>query len=228
MAALGPLQVRLSSPPATAEMRLAILSKMFNADITEEEDVLKKDGFVAYFAHWYEDQCNDRTGPIATMTHEDLLNIVCLLKDPNETLTSIKVKVRNLNLYLQNDDQIDSAITLSARLWSISSVGDLKQCLSLGSNLVWQNGTLVDTLRSHHAPLSENPSDRTKIPRIFNAANLERIGGIKIHWTSNLLDHLQMTNDDKTVSIFHQLSFLKLHLQLDRYDITPRVLHESC
>ena len=38
--------------------------------------------------------------------------------------------------------------------------------------------------------------------------NVERIGGLRIIWTSNLADHLRLHDDDTRLSIFHHATFL--------------------
>ncbi|KAF8854411.1 hypothetical protein BDZ45DRAFT_597067 [Acephala macrosclerotiorum] len=54
-------------------------------------------------------------------------------------------------------------------------------------------------------------TEQVKLEKIFNARNLEQIGGIKIRWTSNLADHLRMRDDDTAVELFHYVSFLRCH-----------------
>jgi hypothetical protein len=66
---------------------------------------------------------------------------------------------------------------------------------------------LVNTQIAPQTMMREN----VKLEKIFNARNLERIAGIEIRWTSNLVDHLRMRNDDTAVEIFHYASFLMFH-----------------
>ncbi|KAK2033069.1 hypothetical protein LX32DRAFT_610940 [Colletotrichum zoysiae] len=47
--------------------------------------------------------------------------------------------------------------------------------------------------------------------KIFTARNLWLIGGLKIHWTTNLADHLRLSDEDQTISIFHLQSFLQFN-----------------
>jgi hypothetical protein len=150
------------------------------------------------------------------MSHCELLDIVGLLKDPTNTRESIMEKIPQRVSGLQNSMEIENALILAARIWSISAIGDLQQCLSFGSTVPWSSGTLRDILKNYYFP-SPMHVESVKIPKIFNAVNLNRIAGIEICWTSNLLDHLQMTDDDKTVHIFHLATFLKLHKIVERY-----------
>lgn len=188
---------------------------MFDIQMTEANYQSREEGFESYFTHWYEEQCSDRTGPIAKLSHEELLQIVELLKDPAATYDSIKATVPQKIPSLQTDAQVETGVVLAARIWSISSIGDLKQCLSFGSNVAWRSGSLSDILMDYYT-FPPKTAENFKIPKLFNAVNLSRIAGIKICWTSNLLDHLQMTDDDRTVHIFHHVSFLKLHQSVRR------------
>jgi hypothetical protein len=215
MAPLDALQGRLLSPPIELHTRLAILNKMFDLQLTEANYESLEAGFESYFTHWYEEQCSDRTGAIAKLSHEDLLQIVELLKDPTATYDLLKETVPRKIPVLQTDVQVESGLILAARIWTISSIGDLKQCLSFGSNIAWKSGSLRNTLDDYYV-LPPKSGENFKIPKLFNAVNLNRIAGIKICWTSNLLDHLQMTDDERMVHIFHHVSFLKLHLRAGR------------
>jgi hypothetical protein len=209
------LQERLTTPTVTPSERRAILNEMFEVGITEDKYECFAEGFGSYFVHWYEEHCGDRRGPIAKMSHRQLLDIVELLQDKTLTRESIMAIVPRRVSSLQSETQIEDALILAARIWSLSTIGDLQQCLSFGSTVTWSSGTLGDTLKRYYLSSSQ-PVESIKIPKIFNAVNLDRIAGIKICWTSNLLDHLQMTDDYQTVHIFHLVSFLKLHKTVER------------
>ncbi|RYC58296.1 hypothetical protein CHU98_g7910 [Xylaria longipes] len=58
--------------------------------------------------------------------------------------------------------------------------------------------------------------DKPQIGRIFTALNLRKIGGMRIEWTGNITDHLRLADDDKTVSIFHCVAFLKFQRKVHR------------
>ena len=52
---------------------------------------------------------------------------------------------------------------------------------------------------------------RVKLDRIFTTRNLERIAGLQIIWTSNILDHLRLMVDDTRIAIYHHASCLEYH-----------------
>lgn len=196
MAASALLQSKLSYPPATQFMRRAIFEKMFS------------------FSHWYEEQCNDRIGAVSTTTHSTLVDIVCFLKSRNKAKESIRKEIKAI-LPAYDDEIIDTLISLSARLWTMCCIGEIKQCLTLGQTLTWQDGSLPQLLASRFSTCLAVKED-VVLPKSFNAMSCEKVAGIRIRWTSNLLDHLKMTDEDQTVHIFHHAAFLELHKRVSR------------
>jgi hypothetical protein len=64
----------------------------------------------------------------------------------------------------------------------------------------WEDGPLAEALSTELSP-NYSLHDSVKLPKKFNALNLEKMAGIQICWTSNLADHLSMKDDDLKVSI---------------------------
>ncbi|KAH9225843.1 hypothetical protein K456DRAFT_1755148 [Colletotrichum gloeosporioides 23] len=50
-----------------------------------------------------------------------------------------------------------------------------------------------------------------RLGRLFTARNISVIGGIRVRWTTNLVDHLLLADDDRNVFVFHSLGFLRFH-----------------
>ena len=90
------------------------------------------------------------------------------------------------------------------------AIGILPNSLAPGNNVIWEGGKLLDTVRSLW-PASQL-SDSIKLPKSFTAASLEKTAGIEIEWTSNLVDHLRSEQDNTKVLLYHQTSFLELHM----------------
>jgi hypothetical protein len=61
----------------------------------------------------------------------------------------------------------------------------------------------------------ESKQKSVKLEKNFTARNIEELAGLRIVWTGNLLDHLQIRREENTVCIFHHAAFL--HYQADRY-----------
>lgn len=215
MAASALLQSKLSSPPSNPFVRRAILDRVFFSQNSQPECRKRQGGFTAYFTHWYEEQCNDRIGEISTTTHSTLADIVCLVKDRNGEKESIRRQIKAI-LPNYSDESVEVLISLAARLWTMACIGEIKQCLTLGQTLIWRDGSLMQLLASTFTPNLATKED-VVLPKSFNAMSCEKVAGIRIHWTSNLLDHLKMTDEDQTVYIFHHAAFLDLHKQISRF-----------
>lgn len=112
--------------------------------------------------------------------------------------------------YEDDDDVWDDLVDLAVRLWVMIPVGGFRQISNPGTSLEWISWSLQETLRQRFQK-QVSLKESVKLEKMFNATGLERIGGLRIIWTSNLLDHLRMQDDDTRVSIFHHASFLHLH-----------------
>lgn len=109
------------------------------------------------------------------------------------------------------DSQIfDIVIDLAARLWLMVHVEHVRQGVTFQTAITWRNGTLSDALSGHfHHQLIL--TDQVKLERVFNAMNLERMAGVNIQWTPNLVDHLRFVEDGKkpVLNVFFHATFLK-------------------
>ena len=201
-AANSALDVRLSPMPIEPPLQQAIIQQIFQLDQPANLD--------AYFRDWFEEQCDAATGQVSVQTHREILCIISFLQ-ANLSRAEIEDK-----LYVQCGEEhlVAASIDLAARIWLTLSIGTLPNSLSPGTSVAWNDGRLSSTIHS----LWSLPqlSDSIKLPKSFNAANIEKIVGIKIEWTSNLVDHLRLEDDDTKVLIYHQMSFLELHQQDSR------------
>ncbi|KAK4099272.1 hypothetical protein N658DRAFT_430300, partial [Parathielavia hyrcaniae] len=76
--------------------------------------------------------------------------------------------------------------------------------------LTWSgHQTLRQAIGRHFQPEKELQPDNPRLGRLFTARNLAYVGGMKIKWTSNIVDHLLLSDDDQTVFIFHHAGFLR-------------------
>ena len=140
-------------------------------------------------------------------SHEELLRVISLLQ------TDIRLDEFVDHLQPQYGDKVllHASIDFATRIWLTVAVGTLPESLAPGNNVTWNDGKLSETIRS----LWPEPqlSDSIKLPKSFNAASLEKILGKRIEWTSNLVDHLRLEQDDTTVLLYHQALFLELHIE---------------
>ncbi len=168
-----------------------------------------------YFS-FYEAQCasvtRHRAQVLWTVNHEELLKVISYIKAGDESRESI---ARRLHQHCDVADKalIDDVIALAARLLLMLSIGNPKHCLNLGQTMIdWKSGTLKE-LVVNRFPSRPVLSDHVKLPRQFNALQLVKIAGVKVAWTSNLVDHLLLQEDDTKVYLFHHAFFL--HCQID-------------
>lgn len=108
-------------------------------------------------------------------------------------------------------DSINASIDLTARLLYMLDIGEFQNGHSGRRPLLWVQGSLQDFVLEK---LSENNSlddDGIKFESTFNVRRMVGIAGFKVELTSNLSDHLQFRDSDKTVKIFHHASFLEAH-----------------
>ena len=196
------LDARLSPIPIKPPLQQAIIREIFQIDHSANLD--------AYFRDWFEEQCDAATGQVSVHTHRETLRIISFLQ-ANLSRADIVTK---LHVQCDDEDLVAASIDLAARIWLTLSIGTLPNSQSPGTSVAWNDGRLSSTVHS----LWSLPqlSDSIKLPKSFNAANIEKIVGIKIEWTSNLVDHLRLEDDDTKVLIYHQMSFLELHQQDSR------------
>jgi hypothetical protein len=99
-------------------------------------------------------------------------------------------------------------VDLAVRLVMMIQTGGFRNVLMPSQEtLTWVDGPLSNALSTHFS--RDNVlKDSVGLDSTFTARKIERIAGIRIVWTSNLLDHLRMRDDDTSVAIFHHASFL--------------------
>ena len=114
-------------------------------------------------------------------------------------------------------------IDLVVRLLSMIQIGGFRNVPMPGQGtLAWVDGPLSKSLCMHFS--QDNVlKEPVELDKTFTARNIERIAGIRIEWTSNLLDHLRMHHDDTSVALFHHASFLNFQDDRDVLFCIPGV-----
>jgi hypothetical protein len=210
----GTLDDQLSWTPIAKPLRRAIINTLFSTSLSDGQfDSI--DGLDAYFNDWYEIENNVAAGHVSVRTHREVLNIIVQLQTTSQTRSEIH------STLLQGDPTVegkllDASIDLAVRLWLTVSVGSIRQSLTPGKTLTWKKDKVQDTLHRDLWPPSQL-DEKVKLPKTFIAANLEKIAGLKVIWTSNLADHLCLKDDDTKVMLYHQATFLELHKDSNRY-----------
>lgn len=204
------LNGRISHTPISLPLRKSILSTLTSTILTESE-WNSCYGFDSYFTDWFEDQCQAAAAHVSVDTHQQILDIVNQLRNPSLERQSIVSHIFRHQDATSND-KVQASIDLATRLWLLTAVGVLPQSITAGNTIRWSSGRLQENLQPLMIP-ARPACGQVRLPRIFTAVNLETIAGLRIKWTSNLADHLCLKEDDTAVCIFHQISFLELHLR---------------
>ncbi|KAK5651604.1 hypothetical protein OQA88_11877 [Cercophora sp. LCS_1] len=103
-------------------------------------------------------------------------------------------------------------------------VGDVEyDCF--GGSVEWKSGTLREFVHSCFGQPPRVDHGRTKLEATFDGPNLQRIAGVEIKWTDNLLDHLKMKSDDQVVLIFRHAAFHKAQKYSEMYP--PEFIDET-
>ena len=202
---------RISSTQIPPSVRRAIISGFFRVNLSPAES----QSLDPYFNDWYEDQCNAVYQDTSIQTHQQIIDLVSLLQQDGHRPDIVAA----MAAASEATEPVNESINLAARLWLTVSIGSLQHAFNPGSTVSWNDGKLSDTLQVAFQ-YKNQLSDTVKLPKSFNAANLERIAGIEIVWTSNLADHLSLKDDDSKMMVYHHASFLDLH-KLSKTSIIP-------
>jgi hypothetical protein len=202
--------------PTTPESRAEIVHRFWpdGASASLQPGNLDWDAYFAYYTR----QCNaalvDEGKYLAARTHQDLLKIAHLLKHET-TEDEVKQKIRQtLTQQRPPDDEnkmIDGSIKLATRLFLMVNIGPLPSEVFGTLFLPWTRGSLQDAVHDYFnvapemVPVSENDVIRMDL----TARNIDRISGIEVVPTDNLVDHLRLVEMGKKLCIFHHVSFLK-------------------
>lgn len=107
---------------------------------------------------------------------------------------------------------IDDAINVASRLWLMVHIGNVGRGVTGQTVIAWRQGCLQEVIVKHfqHQLVL---TDTVKFEKVFNLLNVERIAGVVIQWTPNLVDHLRLREDGKlpVLNIFHHAAFLEYH-----------------
>lgn len=193
-------------------------------------------GFEAFFSR-YATLCSlaaNSNRAIVNITHWQLASVIRLLRNPEETwrnrLELIDL-VLNRPFFIWDNPMVGgylapSLVDLAVDVWTMLSIAKFPGDISYDEPIPWEDNETLARLVHKCFTLKPESQDVVKMPQSFTAAHLEKIGGIKVVWTSNLADHLLLKEDDTKLMLFHQISTLRLHEVLED-DILPEDLAEE-
>lgn len=214
---LDPLDWPLASANSLAlSVRRDIINRIFRLDLTEQDFRCRDSGLSAFFDDWFEEQCEAAASQLSVRTHRELLQVIAHLQssDYSQHRSLIAETLRTTVSTARTPPElapINASLTLAVRIWLSTSIDSLQHFVTPEHIVLWDSGrSLGDAIDDAFSPKGQS-TEKVQLPKAFTAANLEKIAGIQVKWTSNLADHLSMKDDDTKVMLFHQASFLELH-----------------
>ena len=200
---LGPLQ---------PDTKIAITRHFWG----NQPDLVVPEAYWVFFADECQGALDDGGSHSLARTHDDLIETVASLRSGHlrhETQDLLRPKLTKVH---ENElELIDNTIDLCARLLLMTDFGQAEHIFSGRRKLDWTSGTLQECVSLGFGRTPSLEPKGIKLERTFNAESLNQFAGLVIVPTTNLLDHLRLTNDDTKVHIFNHASFL--NHQLERY-----------
>jgi hypothetical protein len=209
---------QLRAPSLASSSKQEILAQFFdNSGPQAQESTAQDDWYFEYFKDQRRlaRQNDDPENQICTL--QNIYTIVSDIKaglDRTTIKSNISSKLGNLpkNLEKNSEELLDNAIDLAVRLYLMVYTGQVRRGVSSQTPFVWKAGGLKDAIAKqfqHQLVLT----DTVRFERVFNVRNVERIAGVTIQWTPNLVDHLRFSEDGKkpVLNIFHHARFLEFH-----------------
>ena len=217
-----PLDWTFASGPLPRQTRQAIIKEIFQVDLIDQQ-FQQCDSFSAFFTDWYDEQCETAASDVSAKTHREILTILATLQVAVSAQTPRAAAIDSLCSRGEDRCKVGASVDLAARLWLSAAVGSFKHAWTPGYRIAWHDTQCLKVAIQQTLSSTKLHNETVKLPKIFNAANLERITGIQVVWTSNLADHLALKDEDTKVMLFHQASFLELH-KISANSILPRAL----
>ncbi|KAL1645030.1 hypothetical protein SLS58_004101 [Diplodia intermedia] len=233
------LKLPVTACHPTVEEKAVLLNAIWNNQVdpkASKAQSLDIDPYLEYYAqqcHIFslEQRCclpSDGSSGFRISSHSDILRVVdCLVAESRQRddmmqslkalrLAASKPETEEKEDSAPNDHVINNAIDWAARLVTMMDIGQPHCAYSAHRPLLWDNDSLRAFVSNHFEPARQS-AGYVRLPKLFNARNLELLAGIKVSWTNNLSDHLRLRDDDKEVLVFHHATFL----EQSRTDIFP-------
>ena len=204
---LAPLQ-SLSRQSLSPLCKLSIMKGFWTTlSSTVDWKKIPLDTYFEYFEHQCRLALHDWSGDdISTLNFSHVVDIAKMIREGS---TRAEMEGRMEIALAGNCAQLSPEIVdLTVRLLLMIQIGGFRNVhMPSQETLAWLRGPLSDSL---HGNFSRDNAlkDSVDLDTTFMARNIERIAGIRIVWTSNLLDHLRMLDNDSSVALFHHASFL--------------------
>lgn len=213
--------VPLTEPPNETLQRIIIGQFWGNpSEQNSNSSSIRGIDSTAYFKY-YNRMCSlyTKVKPLSNKSHREIIDIVNHLKN-DMTRPNLRKLICASNI-LPDLETADILIDLAVDLLTMSASRFVPSKHSKHyAKLQWEHGPLRDYLLEFFTVTPNLSNKSVRMRKKFNARMFVAYTGIRIIFTSNLADHLRLTTDDRSLTIFHYASFLKLQqLLVFRYSI---------
>ena len=221
----GPLDEVLQDP-VTPQARMEIVQRLWRGG-REASSKPAPFAWDAYFGY-YTRECNaaltDEGAHLCSRTHRSLLQVAHLLEDAadeEEIRERLRQTLTTQRTRADEKKMLDGSLKLATRIFAMISIGPLSSEISAKHSLPWTQGTFTDAVHGYfnQPPDIELDPKEDVVSTHLVCHNIERMSGIEVLWTDNLLDHLRLVEGDKKLCVFHHASFLRKMLAIERYVI---------
>jgi hypothetical protein len=155
----------------------------------------------------------------ALKTHEDLTNIIQLLKEKSHVPRSIltkehwqRYKMDSQPSCKDHEHAFEVAIGVMTMVDCSAKCRSWSQCELGLTPAVWHNDQSLEQFMELAIPRGKSP---LLVVRQLTAKRLQK-AGIKFQGTNDLSNHLTLNRETGVLRIYHHTSFLKLHLKATR------------
>jgi hypothetical protein len=202
--------------PGSSQFRREVALRLWNFSLDRTPSPYTALTLDAYFRYQNEQAdlfMHDSGQHVFVRTHQHVAEISQILKedlDYTQALEKIRLLVFQNKGHI-HDKALSASLDLVIRSLLMTEVGSIPNGFSSNTPWAWNQGRLSHFLEERFTPRPTSTQEWVRLGRVFTARNIERIAGIKIKWTSNLADHLQMYDTEEgelVVDIFHHASFL--------------------
>lgn len=210
--------------PTTADAKAKIILQLWRTHPSNPLEFRELD-WAAYFSY-YSRECDaalvDQGKRISARNHKDLLKVAHLLEDgksEEELQNLLRQDLTQQRPLAEADRMLYGSIRLASRVLLMLSIGPLPSEVHRGGSVEWNAGSLRQAVHDHFnkTPAPAADSKHNSIEVDLTCRNIERLSGIEIVPTDNLVDHLRFLEKSKKLYLFHHTAFLDRMKFVRRY-----------
>jgi len=227
--------------PVTTQARVAIVQHLwpYRGTLPSKRLHLAWDAYFEFYTRECTAVLRGRLPKQYVINHRDVLRIIHLLeetdeKEENRNALCEKLKRSKIarmmttmrsstgpSYIVRVRETLDDLTVLSTRILTMTPVGQATSSQKLHPTCIlpWNTGSLQNAVHGYFNQPPDIPLEAKDdiIGVSLTFFNIERVSGIKVIPTDNLLDHLLLVDEDRKLCVFHHASFVKQMLATQRY-----------